>query len=97
VSDAQLRMSSASAGLVLTGARCANAVAADGTGELLGGCRNYLDIALEEADRSRAALAEENDVLRRLLLRAVNEGQDVVHELRIAADPEYKMEPASMV
>jgi hypothetical protein len=93
VSDAQLKMSSFSAGLTITGARCANALAADGQGELLGSARNYLEVALEEADRSRALLAEENDTLRRLLLRAVNEGQDVMHELRIAADPEYKFEP----
>jgi hypothetical protein len=98
VSDAQLKVSSAGAGMILKGAKCANAMASDGSGILLlGGCKGYLDIALEEAERSRAALAEENNMLRRLFLRAVNDGQEVAHQLRIAADPDLDLEAVGSV
>jgi hypothetical protein len=93
VSDTQLKISSTGAGMTINGARCANAIASDGSGVLLGGCKGYLDIALEEAERSRTALAEENNQLRRLLLHAVNEGQEAVYELQIAADPLFDSEP----
>jgi hypothetical protein len=98
VSDAQLKISSTGAGMILKGAKCANAMASDGSGILLlGGCKGYLDIALEEAERSRAALAEENNMLRRLFLRAVNDGQEVAHQLRLAADPDLDLEAVGSV
>jgi hypothetical protein len=94
LSDSQLRISSQSAGMVINGPKCANAITADG-GAYLAGAPGYLDVALEEAESSRRLLADENEVLRELLLRALNEGQQAVHELRVSADPKYEGEPVS--
>jgi hypothetical protein len=85
LSDGQLKLStSASSGLTFAGARCANATAGDGS-SILGRGKGYLEVALQEAEKGRVELAEENSRLRRMLLRAVNEAQGVVHELKMVA------------
>jgi hypothetical protein len=96
LSDSQLRISSQSAGIIINGPKCANAVAADG-GVYLAGTPGYLDVALEEAESSRRLLADENEYLRELLLRALNEGQQAVHQLRVSADPKYEAEPVCIL
>jgi hypothetical protein len=85
LSDGQLRLStSASSGLTFAGARCANAIVGGGS-SILGRGKGYLEVALQEAEKGRVELAEENSRLRRMLLRAVNEAQGIVHELKMVA------------
>jgi hypothetical protein len=60
---------------------CANARIVDGT-EVLGKGQGYLEIALEEAAKTRRELAEENGRLRRWAVTAVNDVQAVLHLAR---------------
>ncbi|KAF5373288.1 hypothetical protein D9615_007377 [Tricholomella constricta] len=57
---------------VPSGMRCANTSVVTGM-EIIGKSKNFLEIALEEAEKARSQLGEENIVLRRLVLTTVNE------------------------
>lgn len=76
LADAQNRISTAQTGL-----RCANASIIEGT-EIVGKGQGFLDIALEQAEQARAHLGDENLLLRKLLLRAVNEMQNILHQAK---------------
>lgn len=83
LSDAQLKLASTAPSLLsFSGGRCANAITSDGT-DILGRGKGMIEVALEDAEKARQELAEENSDLRRMLLRAVNEAQGVVHGLRV--------------
>lgn len=73
VADAQTKLI-----IIPSGIRCGNASVATGS-EIIGKGRGFLEIALEEADRARSQLGEENVNLRRLVLIAVNEIQSILH------------------
>ena len=60
---------------------CANAVMGTGS-EILGKGQGYLEVALEEAEKTRRELAEENGRLRRWAVTAVNDVQAVLHLAR---------------
>jgi hypothetical protein len=76
LSDAQARIGSIGSGM-----RCANVGVVDGS-EVLGRGQSFLENALEEAERERNQLSDENSSLRRLVLNAVNEAQSVLHLTR---------------
>lgn len=74
LSDAQVK-------LTPSGMRCANAAVVDGS-EVLGKGQGFLEVALEQAEQAREQLGVENLHLRKLVLRAVNEIQLVLHKAR---------------
>ena len=74
LSDAQLK-------LTPSGMRCANAAVVDGS-EVLGKGQGFLEVALEQAEQAREQLGVENLHLRKLVLKAVNEMQLVLHKAR---------------
>ncbi|KAF8972768.1 Afadin and alpha-actinin-binding-domain-containing protein [Flammula alnicola] len=76
LADAQSKVSAASSGL-----RCANVAVVEGT-EILGKGQGFLEIALEQAEQARSHLGDENLLLRKLVLRAVNEMQSILHKAR---------------
>ena len=83
LAEAQSRISAAQSGI-----RCTNAAIIEGT-EVVGKGQGFLDIALEQAEQARAHLGDENLLLRKLLLRAVNETHNVLHQAKcIASDDE---------
>ncbi|KAF8997917.1 Afadin and alpha-actinin-binding-domain-containing protein [Cyathus striatus] len=75
LAEAQSKLSVASAGL-----RCANVAIVDGS-ELLGKTQGFLDIALDEAEKARGMLADENTYLRKLVLKAINNIQEVIAQV----------------
>ncbi|KJA23480.1 hypothetical protein HYPSUDRAFT_137499 [Hypholoma sublateritium FD-334 SS-4] len=91
LADAQNRISAAQTGL-----RYANASIIEGT-EIVGKGQGFLDIALEQAEQARAHLGDENLLLRKLLLRVVNEMQIILHQAkRIAVGDDIVEEPMPM-
>ncbi|KAF9466164.1 Afadin and alpha-actinin-binding-domain-containing protein [Collybia nuda] len=74
VADAQAKLMS-----IPSGMRCANVMVVDGS-EMYGKGQGYLEVALEEAEKSRKHLTEENFTLRKLVLTAFNEIQAMPHQ-----------------
>ncbi|KAF8075153.1 Afadin and alpha-actinin-binding-domain-containing protein [Lyophyllum atratum] len=94
LADAQAKLMA-----VPSGMRCANAAVVTGS-ELIGKTKNFLEIALEEAEKARSQLAEENFVLRKLVLTAVNEVQSILYQARPLAtetsEESYKPTPFTL-
>ncbi|KII85992.1 hypothetical protein PLICRDRAFT_115132 [Plicaturopsis crispa FD-325 SS-3] len=61
--------------------RCANVTAVDGS-VAMGPGKSYLEQALEQAERARKELSDDNQRLRKLVLTAVNDVQAVLHMAR---------------
>lgn len=79
ISDSQSKLSSTPSGM-----RCTNVTIVEGT-EFLGKGQGFLEIALEQAEQAeqaRSSLGDENLLLRKILLRTVNELQSVLHHSR---------------
>jgi hypothetical protein len=88
LADNQAKLAATSSGMV----HCANAAVVEGS-EILGQGQSYLDVALEEAEQARSALADENTTLRHLVLTTVNQLQTVSHDVRLlqsASDEEVR-------
>ncbi|KAG2742975.1 hypothetical protein P692DRAFT_20866096 [Suillus brevipes Sb2] len=83
LSDVQTKLSTSSSGLTF---RCGNADVVSGS-ETLGKGKGYLEIALEQAESARAALADETLALQRLVVNIANRLQSVLHELRCLVSP----------
>jgi hypothetical protein len=74
VADVQLKLGSGS------GMRgCANVGVVEGEGGVYGKGLRYLEIALDQAEKTRGELYDENARLRRLVVGAVNDVQAVLH------------------
>jgi hypothetical protein len=76
LSDAQTKV-----GAMGSGIRCANVSVTEGS-EVFGKGQNLLETALEEAERDRSRLSDENSSLHRLVLTAANEAQSVLRLAR---------------
>lgn len=76
LADAQAKLMAAPSGI-----RCLNAAVVTGL-EVIGKSKGFLEIALEEAEKGRNELGEQNLLLRRLVLTAVNEVQSILHQAR---------------
>ncbi|GLB41635.1 putative afadin- and alpha -actinin-Binding [Lyophyllum shimeji] len=87
LADAQAKLMAAPSGM-----RCANVEVVTGS-ELIGKSKTFLEIALEEAEKARNQLGDENVVLRRLVLKAVNEIQSIVHRARPPASENSEEPP----
>lgn len=74
IADAQSKVVS-----IPSGMRCGNVAVVDGS-EFFGKGQGFLEVALEEAEKSQKHLTEENDTLRKLVLTAVNEIQTLLHQ-----------------
>ncbi|KAJ2929683.1 hypothetical protein H1R20_g7423, partial [Candolleomyces eurysporus] len=61
-----------------SGIQCANVDVVEGRG--FGHCPSYLDVALEEAEKARTALLEDNNYLKALALKAVNAIQRIIYQ-----------------
>ncbi|KAG5338054.1 hypothetical protein E4T56_gene12389 [Termitomyces sp. T112] len=85
--DAQVKLMTIPSGL-----QCANVSVLAGS-ENMGNCSNFLEVALQEAEKARDQLSAENLSLRRLVLNAINEIQSVLHQVRPPA-AENAEEPA---
>jgi hypothetical protein len=79
LADAQVKLgTTAASGLRLM---CANG-SVSAAEEVLGKGQGYLEIALEQTEKARGELGEENAVLRMLVVSAVNDVQGVLHLAR---------------
>jgi hypothetical protein len=86
LADVQAKIGATSSGI-----RYANVDVVEGT-DIVGKGQGFLEIALEQAEKARALVAEENQRLRRLVLTAVNELQSAVHFARgIASETEEEV------
>jgi hypothetical protein len=86
LADVQAKLGAASSGI-----RCANVGVIDGN-DIVGKGQGFLEIALEQAEKARSLMAEENQRLRRLVLAAVNELQSAVHFARgLASETEEEV------
>lgn len=75
IADIQSKISSTPSGLV-----CANVAAIEGRGLL--NSSTFLESALEESERARAGLLEDNNYLKALLLKAVNSIQRIDYQTK---------------
>lgn len=75
LADAQIKLGATASGL-----KCAN-VCVDGDA-VLGKGQGYLEIALEQAEKARGELGEENVKLKKFFVNAVNDVQAVLHMAR---------------
>jgi len=91
LADVQAKLSG-----VPSGMRCANVAVVEGT-EVLGKGQGFLEIALEQAEKARAQLGDENLLLRKLVLKAVNEIQSILHQARSLLPSESTTEPVSLL
>jgi hypothetical protein len=82
LAEVQSKLQVTPSGLTMS---CANAGVVDEMA--FGGGEGYLDIALREAEKSRAGLAEANARLRDLVLRSVNELQSAMSLVRSLPSP----------
>jgi hypothetical protein len=96
LSDQQLRAGSLAAGISFSDSKCANAQIRDGS-EVVGKGKSFLEVSLEDAERARGELTDENSRLRRTLVRVANEAQLMAHELRLLADEDADPEEASLI
>ena len=88
LADAQAKLAATSSGMI----RCANVAVVEGS-ELLGNSKSHLEVAMEEAEQARIALADENTTLRHLVLTTVNQLQAISHDiksLQSASDEEVR-------
>lgn len=76
IADAQAKLMA-----IPSGIRCANVNLGIGS-EIIGKGDGFLEIALEEADKGRSQLLDENTILKKLLLHAINELQATIYEAR---------------
>jgi hypothetical protein len=90
LADAQAKLSG-----VPSGMRCANVAVVEGT-EVLGKGQGFLEIALDQAEKARAQLGDENLFLRKLVLKAVNEIQSILHQARSLLPSESTAELVSL-
>ncbi|KAF9474824.1 hypothetical protein BDN70DRAFT_884425 [Pholiota conissans] len=90
LADVQSKVSAAPSGI-----RCSNTAVLDGA-EVLDRGRSFLDIALEQAEQARAQLGDENLLLRKLLVCAVNEIQSILHQAKCKLSNEHEPEPSPM-
>ena len=54
--------------------------------------KGYLDIALEDAENARVNLAEENDVLKKLVVDCANGTQGLLHRIRYRGDERHMVD-----
>lgn len=80
ISDSQAKLGATASGLRFSG--CSNAAVGEPGGQVLGKGKNFLEVALEEAEKAREQLGKDNLGLRKMVLKAVNEVQSVVSEMR---------------
>ena len=90
LADAQAKLSSVPSGML-----CANVAVVEGT-EVLGKGQGFLEIALEQAEKARAQLGDGNLFLRKLVLKAVNEIQSILHQARSLLPSESTAELVSL-
>lgn len=80
IADAQAKLGATASGLNFSG--CSNATVGEPAGQVLGKGKNFLEVALEEAEKAREQLGKDNLGLRKMILKAVNEVQSVVSETK---------------
>jgi len=54
--------------------------------------KGYLDIALEDAENARVNLAEENDILRKLVVDCANGAQGLLHRIKHRGDERHMVD-----
>ena len=54
--------------------------------------KGYLDIALEDAENARVNLAEENDILKKLVVDCANGAQGLLHRIRYRGDERHMVD-----
>lgn len=86
LSDSQAKLSAAPSGM-----RCLNVAVVEGT-EILGKGQGYLEIALEQAEQARSNLSDDNLLLRKLIVRSVNELQSILHHAKCLLTGDEKLE-----
>lgn len=86
ISDSQAKSSMAPSGM-----RCLNVAVVEGT-EVLGKGQGYLEIALEQAEQARSNLSDDNLLLRKLIVRSVNELQSILHHAKCVLTGNEKVE-----
>lgn len=75
LADAQSKLT-----MIPSGMRCVNVGVVDGL-EMIGKGQGFLEVALEEAEKARVHLTDENENLRELVLTTVNEIQSLLHQV----------------
>jgi hypothetical protein len=76
IADSQNKLGAAQSGM-----RCANVAAVDGA-QVVGKGLGFLDIALEQSEQARSHLSDENLMLRKSILKTVNELQSLLYKAR---------------
>lgn len=76
LADAQAKLMATPSGM-----QCANVSVVTGA-EIIGKSNGILEGALEEAEKARGRLLDENEYLRKLTLTAINQVQSVLHQAR---------------
>ena len=76
IADSQTKVGSTQSGM-----RCANFAVVDGA-QVVGRGLGFLDIALEQAEQARNHLSDDNLMLRKLILKMINELQSLQHKAR---------------
>lgn len=77
LADAQLKLMT-----IPSGMRCANVAVVEGS-EIIGKGQGFLEVALEEAEKARGLLFEENMTLRKLVLTAINRAQSITRQAKL--------------
>lgn len=90
LADAQGQLAKTPSGLTLT---CGNASVAYGS-ENAGRGKSFMEVALEQADETRARLDADNLRLRRMVTSAVNEMQGILARMR--GEDEDEVDPCTM-
>ena len=54
--------------------------------------KGYLDIALEDAENARVNLAEENDILKKLVVDCANGAQGLLHRIKYRGDQRHMVD-----
>jgi arginine utilization protein RocB len=76
VADSQTKL-----GSIQSGMRCANVTVLGGA-QVVGRGLGFLDIALEQAEQARNHLSDDNLLLRKVILKTINELQSLQHKAR---------------
>ncbi|KAF8892175.1 Afadin and alpha-actinin-binding-domain-containing protein [Infundibulicybe gibba] len=76
LADCQAKLTTTPSGMY-----CANIAIVDGA-EFIGKGQGYLEVALQEAERSRRELNEENIKLKKLALSTINDIQSIIYEVQ---------------
>ncbi|KAJ8516494.1 hypothetical protein ONZ45_g6208 [Pleurotus djamor] len=90
LADAQGQLGKAASGVTF---RCGNANLAEGSTSGKGN-KSYMEVALEQAEETRARLDADNLRLRRMVVNSVNEMQALLH--RVRGEDEDKTEPCTV-